>query len=95
MAALSGPASTMTVLFGKATADFFIERGLILGKSHGAEDTFEAHERMIGSGSTALEYIVTALAFHNNGIAAICGLACFAKATQEFGKCSFHVNQII
>jgi hypothetical protein len=50
---------------------------------------------MIGSGSTALEYIVAALALHNNGIAAIRGLACFAKAAQEFGKCSFHVNQII
>jgi len=85
----------MTVLLGEATADFFIERSLILEKGHGAEDTFEAHEGMIGGGSTALEYIVAALAPHDNGIAAICGLACFAKATQEFGNCSFHVNLTI
>ena len=85
----------MAVLLGEATADFFIERSLILGKSHGAEDTYEAHEGMIGSGGTALEYIVAALALHNNRIAAICGLACFAEATQEFGKCSFHADQII
>ena len=26
---------------------------------------------------------------------AVCGLACLAKATQEFGKCGFHANQII
>jgi hypothetical protein len=84
----------MTVLLGQATAHFFIERGLILEKGHGAEDAFEAHEGMIGS-TTALEYIVAALALHNNGIAAICSLACLAKATQEFGKCSFHANQII
>jgi len=75
----------MTVLFGKATADFFTERGLILRKGHGAEDPFEAHKGMIGSGNAALEYIVAVLALHNNGIAAICGLARFAKATQEFG----------
>jgi hypothetical protein len=85
----------MTVLLGEATADFFIEWGHILRKGHGAEDTFEAHEGMIGSGSTTLEYIVAALALHNNGIAAICGLACFATATQIFGKRGFHVNQII
>jgi hypothetical protein len=85
----------MTVLLGEPTADFFIERGLILGKSHGAEDSFEAHEGMIGSGSTTLEYIVAALALHNDGIAAICSLARLAKATQESGKCSFHANQII
>ena len=85
----------MTVLLSEAAADFFIKRGLTLGKADGAEDTFEAHEGMIVSGSTALEYIVAALALHNNGIAAIGGLACFAKATQEFGNCSFHVNLII
>src|SRR5580704_1885141 len=60
MAALSGPAPTMTVLLGEATADFFIERDLILGKGHRAEDTFEAHEGMVGSGGTALENIVAA-----------------------------------
>jgi hypothetical protein len=85
----------MTVLLDEATADFFIKRGLIRGKRHSAEDTFEAHEGMIGSGSTALENVVAALALHNNGIAAICRLASLAKATQKFGKCSFHVNQII
>jgi hypothetical protein len=84
----------MAVLLGEATADFFIERSLILGKSHGAEDTYEAHEGMIGSGGTALEYIVAALALHNNGIAAICGLARLAKATQEFGKCSLHAIRL-
>ena len=93
-AALIGPAF-MTVLLGEPTADFFIERGLTLGKGDGAEYTFEAHEGMIESGSTALENIVAPLALHNNGIAAICSLACFAKATQEFGKCSFHANQTI
>ena len=92
MAALTSPAS-MTVLLGEATAGFFIERGFFPEKSHGAEDAFEAHEGMIGSGSTALEYIVAALALHNNGIAAICGLACFAKAAPEFSKCSFHTSQ--
>jgi hypothetical protein len=95
MAALSGPASTMTVLLGEATADFFTERGFILGKGHGAEDAFEAHKRMIGCGSTALEHIVAVLALHNDGIAAICGLACLAKAALEFGKGDFHANQII
>jgi hypothetical protein len=95
MAALSGPASTMTVLLGEATADFFTERGLILRKGHGAEDAFEAREGMIGSSSAALEHIVAILALHNNGIAAIRGLACFTKATLEFGKCDFHVHQII
>ena len=82
----------MTVLLGETMADFFIKRNLILGKGHGAEHAFEADEGMIGSDSTALENIVAALALHNNGIAAICGLACFAKATQKFGKCGFHIN---
>jgi hypothetical protein len=52
----------MTVLLGEATADSFIEWGHILRKGHGAEDTFEGHEGMIGSGSTTLEYIVADLA---------------------------------
>jgi hypothetical protein len=72
---LRGPTSTMTVRLGAATAEFFIERGLIMGKGHSPEDTFEAHEGMDGNGSTALEYIVAALTLHDNGIAAICGLA--------------------
>jgi hypothetical protein len=85
----------MSVLLGEASAHFLIERGFILRKRHGSEHTFEAHEGMIGSGSAALEYIVAVLAIHNNRIAAICGLACFAKAAQEFGNCSFHDNLII
>lgn len=42
MAALSGPASTMKVLLGEATADFFTKRNAVLRQGHGAEDPFES-----------------------------------------------------
>jgi len=84
----------MTVLLGEAAADFFTERGPILRKGHGTEDAFKTHEWMIRSCSTALEHIVAVFAFHNNGISAIGGLACLAKATLEFGKRDFHAIRL-
>jgi hypothetical protein len=85
----------MTVLHGEAMADFFTEWGLILWKGHGTEDAFEAHEWMIGRRNTALKHVVTVLALHNDGIAAICSFARLSKATQKFCECNFHGYQII
>jgi hypothetical protein len=95
MAALSGPASTMTVLLGETAADFFTERGVALWQSYGTEDAFQAHERVSGKCCATLEHIVAALALDDDAIAAISGLACLTKAALKFGKRYFHVNQII
>ena len=45
--ALSGPASTMTVLFGEAATDFFTQRGLVLRQRHRAENNFQGCEEMV------------------------------------------------
>jgi hypothetical protein len=85
----------MTVLFGEATADFFTERTLVLWQRHRAENIFQTYERMVRACGTAFKYIIAVLTLYDNGIAAIGGLACLAKAAQEFGECGFHLNQII
>jgi hypothetical protein len=58
MAALSGPASTMTVLLGEATADFFTERTRVSGQGHGTEYMFQTLEGMKTWCRTTLEDVV-------------------------------------
>jgi hypothetical protein len=95
MAALSGPASTTIVLLGETAADFFTKRGRISRQSDGAENTFQARERMRSLRCTPLEDVVALLARDHDRLAPIGGFAQLAKASLELGDCRFHTNQTI
>jgi hypothetical protein len=93
MAALSGPASTMTVLFGKTAADFFTKGGGgILGQRYGAKHAFQAGKRMLGSARAAFEDILGALANDHDGIAPVSSFPRFAKITLELSQRCFHAQ---
>jgi len=66
-----------------------------LWQRHRAKNIFQTYEGMVGACGTAFKYIIAVLSLYDNGIAAIGGLTCLAKAAQEFGECDFHPNQII
>lgn len=95
MAALSGPASTMTVLRGETAADLITERFFPAPEAHGTEYVFETHERMIGHHGTAFKKVVAVLALDDHRVAAIRRLACLAEITLEFSEADLHSNQII
>jgi hypothetical protein len=95
MAALSGPASTMTVFFGEPTADFFTERSRVSWQGHGTEYVFQTREWMRTWCSATLEDVVTLLAGDHDGLAAIGGFAQLAEVSLELCDGRLHTNQII
>jgi hypothetical protein len=92
MAALSGPASTMTVLRGETAANFFTKRGVVAGQRHGTKDALQARERVIGRGGASFEEIDGVFTGDDNGVAQICGLAGLAKVALEFRERRLHVE---
>lgn len=79
MAALSGPASTMTVLRGEALADVLTKCPVATGQSHRTEDPFEPGEGMIGRGRAPFEDVVRVFTADNHGVPAIRRFTRFAK----------------
>jgi hypothetical protein len=90
MAALSGPASTMTVLRGKTMADFFTKRGVVAWQRHRTENALQAGEGVLGRGGAPFEYIDCLFAGDDNGVAAIRRLTCLAEVALKFRECRPH-----
>jgi len=90
MAALSGPASTMTVLRGEAMTDFFTERRIVAWQRHRTEDTLQAGKGVVGRGGAPLEYIDRIGAGHDNSVAAIGGLPRVAEVALKPGDRRLH-----
>ena len=90
MAALSGPASTMTVLRGETMADFFTKRGVVAWQRHRTENALQAREGVIGRSGAPFEYIDRVFTGHDNGIAPIRGLTRVAEVALKFRKRRLH-----
>jgi hypothetical protein len=90
MAALSGPASTMTVLRGETVADFFTKRGVVAWQRHRTENTLQTGERVIGDGGAPFKYMNRVLAGYDNGVAAIRRLTRVAEVALKFRERGLH-----
>jgi hypothetical protein len=95
MAALSGPASTTTILRGEAAADFFTEGRGVARQGHGTEDIIEPCEWMIGAHGPALEDVVAVFTRHDDRVSAIGRLSGPSKVSLKLGDRRLHANQII
>ena len=84
MAALSGPASTMTVLRGETMADFFTKRGVVAWQRHRTENAIQAGEGMAGRGGAPFEYIDRVFTGDDNGVAPVRGLTRVAEVALKF-----------
>jgi hypothetical protein len=60
-AALSGPASTMTVLRGETLADFLTKCCVVTGQCHRTEDVLKPNEGVIRRVSAPFEHVVRVL----------------------------------
>lgn len=90
MAALSGPASTTTVLRGETFTDPFTQRHMLACQRHGPEHTLQSGERMIVGRRAAFEYVHSAVARDDDRVSAIRGLTRLAEVALELGKGCFH-----
>ena len=90
MAALSGPASTMTVLRGETMADFFTKRGVVAWQRHRTENALQAREGVIGRSGAPFEYIDRVFAGDDNGVAPIRGLTRVAEVALKFRQRRLH-----
>jgi len=90
MAALSGPASTMTVLIGKALTDFVSQRCRLPRQRHDAEHATQAFERVVRRDCAPLEQILAAFTRDDDGVAAVRGLASLAEVALKIGHRDSH-----
>ena len=90
MAALSGPASTMTVLRGETMADLFTEGNRVLGQGNSAKNSFEADKRIFRRGGAPLENVGAIFTRDNDRIAAIRRFASLAEVALELRQRGFH-----
>jgi hypothetical protein len=90
MAALSGPASTMTVLRGETLADFFTKRSLVAWQRHRTENALQAGEGVIGRSGAAFEYIDRVFTRDDNRVAPIRGLTRVAEVALKLRKRRLH-----
>jgi hypothetical protein len=90
MAALSGPASTTTVLRGETRADFFTKGGVFAWQRHRAKNVLQVDERVFGCGGAPFEYIDCVFAGDDNGVAPIRGLTCVAEVALKFRERRLH-----
>jgi len=68
---------------------------LLFAQGHGAENTFQARERMIGSGGTTLEDVLAVFAKDDDRVAAVSRFPSLSEVALEVRQRGFHANQII
>src|SRR6185295_14911818 len=90
MAALSGPASTMTVLLGETTADFFTKRSRALRESDRTKYTLQPGKWIAGGGGTSLENILHVPGLDDDGVAAVRGFPRLTEAALEICERGLH-----
>lgn len=66
---------------GEAVADSFKRRGSL--KLHGTENMFQTHEGMVRAYSTPFKHLIAVFIVHDDGIAAIGGLACLTPRCRD------------
>jgi hypothetical protein len=95
IAALSGPASTTTVLRSEAAPDFFTDTRVDARQGYGAKNAFESCERIIGRRGPPLEDIVAMLTGDNDRVSAIGRLSGASEVPLKLGHRGLHVTQTI
>jgi hypothetical protein len=95
MAALSGPASTMTVLRGETLADFVTKCRVATGQSHSTENALESGEGVIRRGGAPLEYVARVFTADDYGVPAIGRFTGLAEVALKCRERGLHRNQII